>query len=172
MSVPLYDICVSTSRQMLGGLRDVLDKAEAHANAHHFKPETLLSARLFPNMFDLCRQVQIACDSAKLGCARLAGVAAPQHEDNETSFAQLRARIDATLEFIAGIPREKFDGREDAVIEVPIRERKLVFKGRDLALRWMLPNFYFHVTTAYDLLRHNGVPLGKADYLGKFQDAG
>ncbi len=117
-------------------------------------------------MFDLLRQVQIACDMAKSGAARLAGVDVPVHEDKETTFAELHARIAKVLAFVGGLDRAAIDGAADRRVTVPLRDRKLEFKGRDYLVGWVLPNLYFHLTTAYAILRHNGVELGKKDFLG------
>ncbi|MEZ5740853.1 MAG: DUF1993 domain-containing protein [Burkholderiaceae bacterium] len=170
MNPALYDMTVPVTRQMLGGLRQVLLKSEAHAKAVGYDAGILVGARLFPDMFALARQVQVACDSAKLGIARLTASEAPKFDDSETTLGELVARIDKTLAFIDTVKPEKFAGRETASIEVPLRDRKLTFTGLNLVTRWMLPNFYFHVTTAYNLMRHWGVPLGKNDYLGNYQD--
>jgi hypothetical protein len=117
-------------------------------------------------MFALTRQVQIASDAAKLGVARVAGIQPPKYEDNETTFEALRARIEKTRAFIASVPREAFDGDEARRVEVPVRTQTYAFEARNFLLHWALPNFYFHVVTAYNLLRHNGVEIGKRDYLG------
>lgn len=163
----MYDSCVPVIRQMLGGLNDLLDKAETNAKARNFDPAVLLGSRLAPDMFNLTRQVQIACDNAKGGVARLAAVDIPKHEDNEASIADLKARIAKVLEFVNSVPREKIDGQEGRDITIALRTRTLQMKGQPYLLHWVLPNFYFHVTTAYNLLRHNGVDIGKADFLGK-----
>lgn len=169
MTLSLYDASVPVFRQMLGALADMLDKAEANAKARNFDTSVLLGSRLAPDMFNLTRQVQIACDNAKGGVARLAGVDIPKHEDTEASVTDLKARISKTLDFINGIAREKIDGQENRDISIPLRARTLQMKGQPYLLHWVLPNFYFHVTTAYNLLRHNGVDIGKADFLGKMQ---
>jgi len=118
-------------------------------------------------MYPLAMQVRIACDAAKFGVARLAGIEAPKFEDSERTLAELRERIARTLAFIAGVPRSSIDGQEDRDVVIPMRERKLEMKGIDFLLHRALPNFYFHLTTAYNLLRHNGVEIGKQDYLGR-----
>ena len=162
----LYDVCVPVFDAMLGNLSTLLERGAALAGARGFEPAALLGARLSPDMFPLTRQVQIACDAAKLGCARLAGVEAPKHADDETSFEALAARIASTRAFIVGLPREKFEGSGERRIEVPTRAQTYAFDGQTFLVRWAMPNFYFHVVTAYDLLRHNGVEIGKRDYLG------
>lgn len=166
MSISLYDTAIDTFRRGLGSLDAILSKAEAHAIAKGYDPNNLLRARLAPDMFDLLRQVQIACDMAKSGAARLAGVDVPVHEDKETTFAELHARIAKVLAFVGGLDRAAIDGAADRLVTVPLRDRKMEFKGRDYLVGWVLPNLYFHLTTAYAILRHNGVELGKKDFLG------
>ena len=122
-------------------------------------------------MFALTRQVQIACDNAKGGIARVAGIEIPKHADTEISVADLKARIAATLEFINSIARAQIDGQEARDIVIPMRDRSLQMKGQQYLLHWVLPNFYFHVTTAYNLLRHSGVDVGKIHYLGNYQQS-
>jgi hypothetical protein len=168
MTISLYDASVPVFRQMLGSLSTILEKAEAHASARGFDAANLLQARLYPDMLPLTRQVQIACDNAKNGLARIAGVEAPKHEDNEKTIAELRARIAAAMAFIEGVPRERIDGREQADVSIPLRDQTLHMKGQPYLLHWVLPNVFFHVTTAYALLRHNGLEIGKRDFLGKF----
>mgnify|MGYP000852411438 CR=1 FL=1 len=167
MPISMYDASVPVYTQMLGALDKVLAKAEAYAQARKIDPKVLGQARLFPDMLPLVSQVRIACDTAKLGLARITGLEAPKYEDNEQTIAELRERIAKTLAFIASVPREKVDGQEDRDVVVPLRDRKLEFKGQAFLLHWSLPNFFFHVTTAYDLLRHNGLEIGKSDYLGR-----
>jgi len=168
MSISLYDASVPVFRQMLGSLSAVLGKGAAQAAARGFDPAVLLHARLYPDMFPLVRQVQIACDTAKNGVARIAGVEAPRHADNDQSIEELQARIATVLEYIEGIGRERIDGQEAREVTVPLRDSSLRFEAQHYLLHWALPNFYFHVATAYDILRHNGVELGKRDFLGKF----
>lgn len=167
MPITLYDASVPVFTRLLGGLDAILAKAEAHAQARKFDPDTLMQVRLFPDMYPLAMQVRIACDAAKFGVARLAGIEAPKFEDSERTLAELRERIARTLAFIAGVPRSSIDGQEDRDVVIPMRERKLEMKGIDFLLHRALPNFYFHLTTAYNLLRHNGVEIGKQDYLGR-----
>jgi len=151
--------------QGLKGLLGVLSKAEAHAAAGNIDPNAFLQARLYPNMFPLIRQVQIAADFAKGAVARLAGEEVPAWEDNETSFADLKARVQRTLDFIAAIDDGKIDGSEDRDITLVRRGESSVHKGQAYLLEQALPNFWFHVTTAYAILRHNGVEVGKRDFL-------
>ncbi|MCV2360230.1 DUF1993 domain-containing protein [Paucibacter sp. TC2R-5] len=169
MSNPIFQASVPVFKQMLGGLSDVLAKAEAHAGARNIDANALLQARLFPDMFALTKQVQVACDFAKGVCARLAGVEVPSAEDKEQSFADLQARIQSTLAFIEGLPADKFDGAADrAIVTRPGTPKERRFTGQDYLLHYGLPQFFFHVTTAYALLRHNGVEVGKKDYMGAY----
>ena len=169
MNNAMYDASIPVFRQMLGGLDDVLTKAEAHAADHKIDPAALLQARLFPDMFPFTRQVQVACDFAKSVPARLAGVDVPAYEDVEQSFAELHERIARTLAFIDGLDAAQFEGavqREIVLRPGTPKERKL--DGQAYLLAYGLPQFFFHVTTAYALLRHNGVEIGKKDYMGKY----
>ena len=145
----------------------MLDKAVTHAETNKIDPSVLLQARLFPDMLPMVRQVQIACDSAKGCVARLAGVDVPKHEDTETSFEQLQARIQKVQDFIANVTPAQVDGTEDKDIHMKLGPREVDFKGLQYLCGFALPNFYFHVTTAYDILRHNGVALKKADFIGQ-----
>jgi hypothetical protein len=162
----MYQATVPAFVQTLTALAAVLDKAEAHCAAKTIDPAVLIGARLFPDMFPLSRQVQIACDFAKGTTARLAGLEVPSWPDNETTFAELKARIARTLEFIKSVPSTKIDGSEGRDITLKAGPRELNFKGQGYLVDFALPNFYFHATTAYALLRHNGVELGKRDFLG------
>jgi len=169
MSISMYSSSVPVFRQMLNALNEVLAKAEAHATAKSIEPSALLQARLFPDMFPLFRQVQIAADFAKSVPARLANIDVPAYDDTEQSFADLRARISKTLAFIDGIQPEQFDGSEQ--LEIVLRpgtpkEKKL--SGQTYLLHYGLPQFFFHVTTAYAILRHNGVEIGKRDFMGSY----
>ena len=169
MTISMYSACVPVFRQILGGLDGVMAKAETHAADRKIDANTLLQARLFPDMFPLARQVQIACDFAKSVPARLAGVEVPAYDDTEQTFAELRARIARTLAFIDGLDAAQFVGSEE--LEIVLRpgtpkERKI--GGQAYLMAYGLPQFFFHVTTAYDLLRHNGVELGKKDYMGVY----
>ena len=167
MDHPMYAASVPVFKQMLGTLTDVLKKAEAHATEKKIEPDAFLQARLFPDMFPLVRQVQVACDFGKSVPARLAGVDVPSYEDNERTFAELQARIDKTLAFAATIDPAKFAGSEAREIVLRAgtpKERR--FTGQAYLLNYGLPQFFFHVTTSYALLRHNGVEIGKKDYMG------
>jgi len=152
--------------RMLGNVLQWLDKAEAHAQAKKFDTGVYLTARLAPDMLPFVRQIQIACDAVKFGVARLAGVDAPKFEDNEASLADLRARIRKTLDYIESVPAAQIDGTDAKDIVVPRRDGSMTLKGEAYLKQFVLPNFFFHVTTTYALLRHCGVDLGKADFLG------
>ncbi|MBY0445323.1 MAG: DUF1993 domain-containing protein [Burkholderiales bacterium] len=169
MSISMYTASVPVFKQLLTALADVLAKAEAHAEARKIDPAVLLQTRLYPDMFPLVRQVQIACDFAKSVPARLAGVEVPAYEDNEQSFAELQARITKTLALINELSAEQIDGSE--ALEIVLRpgtpkEKKL--DGQTYLLAYGLPQFFFHVTTTYALLRHNGVEIGKRDFMGAY----
>jgi hypothetical protein len=169
MSLSIHAASVSVFQQMLGSLKDILAKAEAHAAAKKIEPQALLGARLSPDMFPLTRQVQIACDFAKGVCGRLALAELPVHEDNEQSFAELQARIDKVLAFIGALPTAAFTGAESREIVIrPGTPKERRFSGQDYLLHYGLPQFFFHHTTAYALLRHNGIEIGKLDYMGTF----
>lgn len=167
MSISIHDQTVSAFSHSLRALSNLLEQAQQHAAAHNYDVANLLSARLFPDMFALTRQVQLATDFAKGGAARLAGVEVPKWDDREATVAELEARIGKALDFLAGLQPAAFDGAENRTIELNTPAGKLVFSGRDFLLQWAIPNFYFHCTTAYNLLRHNGVPVGKFDFLGR-----
>ncbi|HEY8359854.1 MAG TPA: DUF1993 domain-containing protein [Ramlibacter sp.] len=166
MSFSMHTASVPLLQHMLRNLVHILDKAEAHAEARKFDPAALTTFRLAPDMLPLTRQVLIACDAAKNGVARLAGVEAPKFEDNEATFGELKARIQKTVHFLDGVPASAMDGADAREITFPVgRDKTRTLSGQDYLTTWMLPNFFFHVTTTYAILRHNGVELGKADYL-------
>jgi uncharacterized protein len=166
MSITMHSASVPILVRMLGNLGTWLDKAEAHAQAKKFDAAVYLGARLAPDMLPFTKQIQIACDGAKFGVSRLAGIDAPKFDDTETSIAELRERVRATIEFVKSVPASKIDGSEDKDVIIPRRDGPVTMKGEAYLKHYMLPNFFFHVTTAYALLRHNGVDLGKSDYLG------
>jgi uncharacterized protein len=166
MSISMHSASVPVYVRMLGNLLKWLDKAEAHASAKKFDPAVLLAARLAPDMLPFMRQIQIACDGPKFAVARLAGVEAPKFEDSETTFDQLRERIRKTIDYVQSVPAAQIDGTEDKDIAIPRRDGTMTMKGEPYLREYVLPNFFFHVTTAYALLRHNGIDLGKSDYLG------
>jgi len=161
----LHELTVVQFSRMLTNLNLLLDKAAASAEARKFKVEVLLQARLAPDQFHFIRQVQIACDTAKLGVARLTGKTAPTHEDNETTLEQLKTRIAETLDYLASVSPQDFAGAEERQVSQQRWEGKYL-TGTDYVVQYAVPNFYFHITTAYAILRHNGVDLGKKDYLG------
>ncbi|MGZ5270330.1 MAG: DUF1993 domain-containing protein [Ramlibacter sp.] len=166
MAISMASASLPIFRTMLGNLSHFLDKGMAHAQARKFDPQVLASYRLAPDMLPFTRQIQIACDSVKNGVARLAGLEAPKFEDNEQTFEELRARIAKTLDWLETVPAAKLDGTEDKDITFPVgRESTRTMKGEAYLKHWVLPNLFFHVSMAYAILRHNGVELGKADYL-------
>ena len=169
MTISMYAASVPVFRQMLNSLSDVLSKAEAHATAKNIDPAALLQSRLFPDMLPFTRQIQIAADFAKSVPARLASIEVPAYEDNEQTFADLQARIAKTLALLDTLTLAQFDGSEE--LEIVLRpgtpkEKKL--SGQNYLLSYGLPQFFFHVMTAYSLLRHNGIEIGKKDYMGNF----
>lgn len=167
MSLSMYSASVPVLKQMLTALSEVLAKAEAHATEKKIDPAALLGARLFPDMFPLVRQVQFATDTAKFAVARLAGVESPRFDDVETTFEELYARLDAVSAYLRTFDEAALEGSQDRSITLTTRTRgELKFDGRGYLLGFVLPNLFFHATTAYAILRHNGVPLGKLDYLG------
>ena len=167
MKISVHAVTVDLFTISLTNLSALLEKGLAHATARKFDPSVLLSARLSPDMFPLSRQVQIACDSAKNSVARVAALEPPRFEDNEKTIEELRARIARTIEYIKGVPTTAFEGAEDRDIRVPVGPDKFLdFKGIDFIQRWAIPNVFFHITTTYALLRHNGVEVGKRDFLG------
>ena len=169
MTLSLHTASVPVFTQLLGGLSDVLAKAAGHAAERKIEPDALLQSRLFPDMFPLLRQVQIACDFAKSVSARLAGAEVPAWDDGEKTFDELQARIRRTLDFIAGLDAAAFDGaaaREIVLRPGTPKERRL--DGQAYLLAYGLPQFFFHVTTSYALLRHGGVEIGKKDFMGRY----
>ena len=166
MHISMYRASAPCFARMLRNLAAILDKAQAHCSERNIDPLVLTNARLYPDMLPLKRQVGIACDNAKGAVARLAGVENPRHEDTEQTFDELKQRITATLDFVGSIKPEQIDGSEQRDITLKLRGGEVKFKGLDYLLGFALPNFHFHVVTAYAILRHNGVPLGKTDYIG------
>ncbi|MBC7500285.1 MAG: DUF1993 domain-containing protein [Herminiimonas sp.] len=168
MSLSMYAASVPVFIQMLDSLSAVLDKAEAHATARKIEPAALLQARLFPDMLAFTRQIQIASDFAKGASARLAGVEVPKYEDTEVSFGDLKARIAKATAFISALPQAQIDGSEERDISTSAGPNSKTFKGQQYLVHYALPQFFFHVTTAYAILRHNGVEVGKKDFMGKY----
>ena len=170
MKISMHAMSVDVFVHTLGNLSWFLEKAAKSAEQRKFDPGILLAARLAPDMLPLTSQVQIAGDIAKGAVARLAGQEPPRFEDNETTIEQLRARIARTIDFLKGVPASALEGAETRYIKLPARDRTLEFKGLDFLQRWAIPNVFFHFTTAYDILRHNGVELGKRDFLNGGRD--
>jgi uncharacterized protein len=167
MSISMYQASVPRIVNMLINLDHLLDKAQSHIDTKKFSEAALTQFRLYPDMFPLIRQVQIACDTAKAVVARLAGVDIPAYEDTEVSIADLKQRIAKTIAFIQGFSAAQIDGTEDKDIVTKRGETETHYKGMQFLLNHAMPNVYFHVTTVYAILRHNGVEIGKRDYLGK-----
>ena len=166
MAMSMYQASIPQLTKMLTNLSNILKKGEEYASAKKIEGTVLTGERLFPDMFPLSKQVQIACDQVKNGMARLAGIEPPKFDDSETTFAELQERVAKTIAFIDGIKPAQVDGTEAKEIKFSIKEWHFEFVGEQYLLTWIIPNFYFHVTTTYNLLRHNGVEIGKADYLG------
>jgi uncharacterized protein len=161
-----YDATVPAYLQILGALSGILGKAEAHCKAKNIQEEVLLSARLYPDMFPLTRQIQTACDFAVKGCARLTGSEVPSTPDTEKSFADLQARIAKTIEYVKSYKPAQFDGADMRDVTFPAGGGNLTLKGQQFLSSFSFPNFYFHAATAHGILRHNGVEIGKRDFLG------
>ncbi|MBD2036901.1 DUF1993 domain-containing protein [Phormidium sp. FACHB-592] len=168
MTLSMYQASVPLLTRSLHNLVAILEKGAAHAEAQNIDPIVLINSRLYPNMFPLGRQVQIASDIARRGAARLAGLEAPKLEDDETTFAQLIDRLHKTTAYLETLTPEQIDGSEKKSITLPVGQDTMTFEGLSYLLYFMLPNVSFHVTTAYNILRHSGVELGKRDYLGQF----
>ena len=167
MTISMYQASVPRITNMLNNLGAILDKAQAHVDAKKLDAAALTNARLFPDMLAMNRQVHIATDTAKGVVARLAGVEIPAYEDNEISFADLKARVDKTVAFVQSFSPEQIDGTEDKAIVTKRGDKETHYTGMQFLLGHAMPNVYFHVTTAYNILRHNGVEIGKRDYLGQ-----
>ncbi len=166
MNISMYQASVPRFVNILGNLVNILDKAQAQAEARKIDPVVLASFRLFPDMLPMTKQVQIACDSAKGVVARLAGIEIPVFEDNETTLLDLKSRVQKTIAFIQTITPAQIDGTEDKEIVTKRGDKETRYTGMQFLLGHAVPNFYFHVTTAYNILRHNGIEIGKRDFLG------
>jgi uncharacterized protein len=166
MSISMYQASAPAFTRMLMQLKVIVDKAAATAAAKKVDESVYLTARLYPDMLPMGRQIHIACDFAKGCCARLAGLEVPKYDDNEVTFADFQARIDKTIAYVATISAAQIDGQEDRDINITIAGKPVTFKGLPYLVHFALPNFYFHLTTAYAILRHNGVDIGKGDFLG------
>jgi hypothetical protein len=167
MTISMYQAAVPSLIRSLNNLAAILEKSAAHAEARKIDPAVLINSRLYPDMFPLGRQVQIASDVARRGAARLAGLEAPAFEDNETTFPELVERLQKTIAYLKTLTPAQIDGSEEKSITLPMGDNTMMFEGLPYLLHFVLPNVYFHVTTAYDILRHCGVELGKLDFLGK-----
>ena len=166
MTISMYQASVPRFVNILGNLSKILDKTQAHIDAKKIADATLTGDRLFPDMLPMTSQVQIACDTAKGVVAKLSGVDAPAFEDNETTLAELKTRIAKTIAFIQSVPAARIDGTEDKAIVTKRGDKETHYTGMQFLLGHAVPNFYFHVATTYNILRHNGVEIGKRDYLG------
>lgn len=167
MSISIYDQSIARMSHMLGNLDNIVSKAEAYAEDNGIEPSALLRARLFPNMRDFIFQVQVVTDMAKSCAARLAGAEVPKWSDDEETFADVHARIKKAQDFIAQFEPEQFEGSEDLEFELKLGSHTVPFTGKSYLLAFVLPNLYFHMATAYNLMRHNGLDLGKRDFLGE-----
>jgi hypothetical protein len=166
MKISMYQASAPRFANMLRNLAAILDKAQAHCEAKKIDPAVMGGMRLIADMFPLARQVQIACDTAKGAVARLAGVDIPKHEDTEQNFGELKQRIAKTIDFVLSVPAEKLEGSEERPVTLRLGGKDVSFTGMQYLLGFAHPNFYFHVATAYDILRANGVELGKRDFMG------
>ena len=168
MSISLYQASVPSFVRMLTNLSEILNKAAVHAEAKKIDPSIFINGRLAPDMFPLSRQVQIATDMVKGCAARLAGIEVPSYEDNEATFAELQARVAKTVAFLQSIEASQIDGSEERDITVKFGSREFKFLGQAYLVDFVIPNFHFHLTCTYAILRHNGVDVGKMDYIGSF----
>lgn len=166
MSISMYAASVPPMIRSLTNLRVIIEKAISYAEAKKIAPSVLINARLYPDMFPLVRQIQIATDVAKGAVSRLADLEPPKYEDNEETFSEILARIDKTIVLLESFKPEQIDGSEDKTIALPMHDKTVNFKGLPYLLDFVLPNVYFHVTTVYAILRHNGAEIGKKDFLG------
>jgi hypothetical protein len=167
MTLSMFQASVPSFIRVLGNLTVILDKGAAYAEAKKIDPLVLINSRLFPDMFAFARQVQIVTDNAKGGAARLAGLEPPKYEDTESSFPELIARIDKTIAYLKTFKPDQIDGSEERTISLKLGGKPMTFQGMPYLLNLVLPNIYFHTTTAYNILRHCGVDVGKNNYLGK-----
>jgi hypothetical protein len=167
MTISMHQISIPVLVRALNNLDAILAKAAAHAEAKKIDPAAFIASRLYPDMFPLARQVQVASDTAKGCAARLAGAEPPKYEDTETTFDELSTRIRKTVTYLESFKADQIDGSESRTITLKLRDNTITFNGLDYLLHFVLPNFFFHVTTVYDILRHGGVEIGKRDFLGK-----
>ena len=166
MKISMYALSHDVFKKSLGQLQHVMEKGIANAKARSFDTSVLVGARLAPDMLPFSKQIQLTSDFAKNSMARLAGIDPPKFEDNETTMEELLARVKKTLEYIDTVPATALEGSETRDIRIPLRDRTVEFKGLQFLQHWALPNFFFHHVTAYNVLRHNGVDVGKRDFLG------
>ena len=166
MKISMYALSHDVFKKSLGQLQHVMEKGIANAKARNFDTSVLVGARLAPDMLAFSKQIQLTSDFAKNSMARLAGIDPPKFEDNETTMEELLARVKKTLEYIDTVPATALEGSETRGIRIPLRDRTVEFKGLQFLQHWALPNFFFHFVTAYNVLRHNGVDIGKRDFLG------
>lgn len=164
----IYSASIPVFKQILNSLHNILDKAEAHATDKKIDPAALLQFRLFPDMLPFTRQIQIACDFAKGAAARLGGLDVPSYDDKEATFAELKERIQKTLAYIDSVPQDTIEGSETRAITTGSGEKTKHFTGQTYLFHYALPHFFFHATTAYDILRHNGIEVGKKDFIGSY----
>jgi len=167
MNISMYEASAPRFAHMLKNLSAIIDKAVAHVELKKLDPAVLTTYRLYPDMFTFVQQVQSACDHAKGACARLAGVEVPKHDDTEKTFEELKARIAKTIDFIGTLKPAQIDRSEERNVMLKLGPREFNYTGMQYLLGLALPNFYFHVTTAYNILRHSGVELAKRDYIGR-----
>lgn len=167
MNISMYNASIPVMIKMLGNLEAIVDKAITHAATRKVDDAAFVDARLFPDMFTFARQIRIATDMSKGAGARLAGIDMPKFDDNEKSLPELKARVRKGIDFLKTLSAAQIDGTEDKAITITVGGNTLNFNGLDYLNHWVLPNFYFHVATAYNLLRHGGVEIGKMDFLGK-----
>lgn len=167
MTISLYQASVPALVRSLTQLNIILDKAVAYAEEKNVDPAVLVASRLYPNMMPFTKQIQIATDNAKGFVARMAGQEPPRYEDNETTFPELKARIDKTIAYVKSFKPEDIDGKEEKIVSFKLGPNEVTFNGQDYLTMYLLPNIYFHISVAYAILRHCGVELGKRDYLGR-----
>ncbi len=168
MTISMYSASIPVFKQILTSLLAILTKAETHVGEKKIDPNALLQFRLYPDMLPFVRQIQIAADFAKGAAARLGGEPVPSYEDSEQSFAELKARIEKTLAFLASVPQSQIEGSEERAITTGSGEKTKHFSGHSYLFNYALPHFFFHATTAYDILRHNGIDIGKKDFIGSY----
>jgi hypothetical protein len=168
MTISMYSASIPVFKQILTSLLAILAKAETHVSEKKIDPSALLQFRLYPDMLPFVRQIQIAADFAKGAAARLAGEPVPAYEDTEQSFVELKARIEKTLAFLASVPQSQIEGSEERAITTGSGEKAKHFNGHSYLFNYALPHFFFHATTAYDILRHNGIDIGKKDFIGSY----